>query len=167
MAEPRNMNIDFDAELSEEADRFLSLAMAELNLKHAAIQATWGLSSPTFEQWTYDPGSTSIRFQFNDGSCVQGNAQLIGTLCHSDDSFEWAWNNPRFPAICTSDSLKVRALGDKWQISYLQLGMVPVVDDEFLSYLLAIFLKATDSDGVFRGGGEVEPLLALKNLRKT
>ena len=45
-------------------------------------------------------------------------------------------------------------------------GMVPAPNEEFVSYLCAIGLKATDSMGVFRGkAGPIAVMLTLKNPR--
>ena len=156
--------LDFDAPLSKEADTFLSAAVTDFNSKQDALERNWQLS--LFSQWEFDPVNSSISFHFDDGRKLSGDGQLIGTLCLKDDTFEWAWNNPRFPVESIRDSQSVKDMGRRLGITYLQAGMIPVPNDQFLSYLCAIFLKITNSVGMFRGGGdEVQPIIALKNLR--
>ena len=46
--------------------------------------------------------------------------------------------------------------------------MIPVPADVFLSYIVAIGAKVTDSLGIFRAdGGGVDVLIAVKNARWT
>ena len=52
-------------------------------------------------------------------------------------------------------------------IDYLQVGVIPIPNDDFVSYLSAIGIKATDSIGAFRANaGPVDVVLLLKNPRK-
>ena len=68
----------------------------------------------------------------------------------------------------TRDSQLVKQLGERLGIAYLVSGKVPAPTEEFVSYLCAIGIKATDSIGVFRGkAGPIDVMLTLKNARWT
>ncbi len=68
----------------------------------------------------------------------------------------------------TRDSELVKQLGERLGIAYLVAGMIPTPSEEFVSYLCAIGIKATDSIGVFRGkAGPIDVLITLKNARWT
>jgi hypothetical protein len=64
------------------------------------------------------------------------------------------------------DANLVKQLGEKLGIAYLQQGMIPLPDGQFVSYLCAIGLKATNSIGVYRGAcNPVDVIILLKNPR--
>lgn len=156
--------LDFDAPLSPEADAFLADATGEFNLKQQVLDQDWRFSS--YIQWGFDAQHGVLTLNYADGAQLLADGQLLGTFCISDSSFEWAWNNPRFSTAIVRDSRMVRETGVKFDISYLKAGLIPVPDDVYLSYLSAIGIKATGSAGIFRGsGGDVQPLIAVKNLR--
>lgn len=152
-----------DAELSPEADKFLAAAITEFNGKQQALTQTWRIAA--FEQWGYDPETGVLTLEFADKAALVADGQLLGTFSAADNTFEWAWNSPHFGAAITKDSARVKALGRELGISYMQTGMIPIPHEAFLSYVCAIGVKASDSAGMFRGDGDVQPMIMLKNLR--
>jgi hypothetical protein len=156
--------LNFGAQLTAEADEFLGEATREFNAKQRSLGDQWRFTC--YKQWSYDPAEGLLKLEYADGSQLLADGQLLGTYCISDRSFEWAWNNPRFSSAITRDSRLVKALGERFDISYLQAGMIPVPDDVYLSFICAIGLKATHSVGMFRGReGDVHPIIMVKNLR--
>jgi hypothetical protein len=156
---------DSNDELSPEADKFLGDATAEFNARQEALNTDWGFDS--YKRWDYDQFSGVLCLTFADGTQFRADGQFLGSYCAGDGTFEWAWNNPNVEHKLTKDSQLVRQLGEQLGIDYLQVGVIPIPDDAFVSYLSAIGIKATDSIGVFRGNaGPVDVLLLLKNPRK-
>jgi hypothetical protein len=155
---------DLDAPLSPEADQFLAAATAEFNTKQEALRQKWRFDD--CEEWAYDQIGGVLRLTFNDGTAFLADGQILGSYSASDSSWEWAWNNPHVDPAMARDSEAVKALGQRLGIEYLQAGMIPVPGDDFLSYLCAIGIKATDSIGVYRGSaGHIEVFITLKNPR--
>lgn len=163
MLSKRYSALDFDSPLTPEADKMLAEAVAEFDAKQQRLRDEWHIDD--YVRWEYNPEGATLRLEFADGSWWQANAQLIGTFSVSASSFEWAWNNPRFPNNITRDSFRVRKEGDELGLGYLRKGMVPIKDGTFLSYLCSISIKVVSADGIFRGGGEdVHTLFAIRNL---
>lgn len=156
---------DSDDQLSPEADKFLADATSEFNAKQEALEHDWRFGS--YQRWDYDQFSGVLRLSFADGTQLCADGQFLGTYCAGDETWEWAWNNPHIEHKLAKDSERVRTLGAELGIDYLQVGVIPVSGDAFVSYLSAIGIKATDSIGAFRGSaGPVDVVLLLKNLRK-
>ena len=154
-----------DANLSPEADKYLADATADFNAKQEALDRDWGFGS--YQRWDYDQFSGVLRLSFADGTQFRADGQFLGSYCAADGTWEWAWNNPNAEHKLTEDSKLVRELGVQLGIDYLQVGVIPIPNDAFVSYLSAIGIKATDSIGVFRGNaGPVDVVLLLKNPRK-
>jgi uncharacterized protein DUF6882 len=151
------------AELSPEADTFLAAAIMEFNAKQQALTKTWRFAA--FEQWAYDPDTGVLNLEFADKATLVADGQLLGTFSVADNTFEWAWSRPHFGATITKESARVKELGRRLGISYLQAGIIPIPDEAFMSYVCAIGLKASDSAGMFRGDGDVQPMIMVKNLR--
>ncbi len=162
-AEPK---IDLDAPLSAEADKYLGTATAEFNTKQEALRRDWRFDS--YKQWGYDQFSGVLKLDFEDGSQFSADGQILGSYSAGGHSWEWAWNNPNVEAAMTRDSKLVKQLGERLGIAYLVAGMIPAPGEEFVSYLCAIGIKATDSIGVFRGkAGAIDVMITLKNARWT
>lgn len=156
--------MDFDAPLSPEADKFLAQATAEFNTKQEALRRDWRFDS--YSGWEYDDAKGVLKLSFEDGAELQADGQLLGTYLPSEHSFEWAWNSPHFGDAITKGSKLVRERGKQLGISYLQVGMLPVPSEAYLSYLVALGAKVTESLGIFRAdGGGVDVLIAVKNAR--
>lgn len=155
---------DLDAPLSPEADKFLAEATAEFNAKQETLNRVWRFDS--FSQFEFDDATGLLKLTFEDGAELQADGQLLGTYLPSGHSFEWAWNSPHFGDSITRGSKLVKERGQQLGIAYLTTGMIPIIGEEFLSYLVAIGVKVTDSDGVLRAdGGGVDILIAVKNLK--
>ena len=154
----------FDGPLSPEADQFLAEATAEFDTKQAALDRDWHFDD--FKQWGFEQLSGTFRLEFADGPEFQADGQILGSYSAEEKSWEWAWHNPYVDASIARDSKAVKDLGERLGLSYTAAGTVPVPGDEFVSYLCAIGLKATDSIGVFRGtAGPIDVLILLKNPR--
>jgi len=161
----RRPGADFDAPLSPEAGQFLAAASDEFNRKQEALQNTWNFGSAA--QWGYDQLSGVLRLTFADGSRLEAEGQVLGSYCPGDGKWEWAWNNPNVDRKVAKDSHKVRELGDRLQISYLQLGTIPLPEPKMVSYLCAIGIKATNSIGVYQGeAGPIQVFILLKRPRR-
>ena len=154
------------APLSPEADKYLGEATAEFNTKQEALRREWRFD--TYKNWGYDQFSGILRLDFADGAQFNADGQILGSYAAGNHSWEWAWNNPHVETAMTRDSQMVKEAGKRLGISYLVTGMVPAPNEEFVSYLCAIGLKATNSIGVFRGkAGPIAVMIILKNPRWT
>jgi hypothetical protein len=155
---------DFDAPLTPEADEFLAQATAEFNQKQKALKTNWRFGQ--HKQWGFDQQSGILKLEFADGAELHFDGQILGSYSPSQHSWEWAWNNPWVEAAMARDSRQVKKLGDRFNIAYLQAGLVPLPDGQFVSYLCSIGLKATDSVGVYRGQCDpVDVIILLKKPR--
>ncbi|MES2899554.1 MAG: hypothetical protein V4723_07485 [Pseudomonadota bacterium] len=162
MLSKRYAPLNSEAPLTLEANKLLAEAVAQFDGKQQRIRDEWRTDS--YVRSEFNPGDASLRLDFADGRWLRGDAQLIGTFCASDNTFEWAWNNPRFPSHITRDSLRVRNKGEELGLAYLRKGMIPIKDETFLSYLCAIALKVTSAEGIFRtGGDDVHIFFAVRN----
>jgi hypothetical protein len=157
-------NIDIDAPLSPEADKYLADATAEFNTKQEALRRDW--RSDSAKQWGYDQLSAILKLEFEDGAEFTADGQILGSYMAARTSWEWAWNNPNVEESVKRDSLLVKKVGERLNIAYLVTGLVPAPTELFVSYLCAIGIKATDSIGIYRGSaGPVDVLITLKNPR--
>ena len=154
----------FIANLSPEADQFLSTAMELFNERQRALRKEWQFDS--YKQWGFDQLSGTFRIEFEDGRQLHADGQILGSYSSSGQSWEWGWHNPYVDPAIARDSRAVKELGGRFGLDYLTSGTVPVPDEQFISFLCAVGLKATDSAGVFRGSaGPIEVMILLKNLR--
>ena len=128
------------------------------------MKADWRFGE--HKQWGFDQESGILKLEFADGAELHFDGQILGSYSPAQRSWEWAWNNPWVEAAMAKDSQRVKQLGEKLGIAYLQAGMVPLPDGEFVSYLCSIGLKATDSVGVYRGKCDpVDVMILLKKPR--
>jgi hypothetical protein len=160
---------DSDPPLSPEADKFLGEATVEYEAKKQALEhGDWQLCSCA--EWGFDMDAGVVSVRFEDGSEWQADGQLLGTFNPEDVSFQWAWDNPNITEHLTRDSRLVRALGERFGLQYLLMegGCFPLPGPDFVAYLRAIALKATDSVGVMEADEEgMVGFIMLKNLRWT
>jgi hypothetical protein len=155
-----------NSNLSPEADRFLAQATAEFNKKQAAMERDWKVDS--HKQWGFDQTTGVLKLEFADGAELHADGQILGSYSAGDGSWEWAWHNPNSLRAISRDSRKVREAGKKYDIAYLQAGVLPVPNQEYVAYLCAIGLKATGSIGIYCGkAGPIDVYIMLKNPRWT
>ena len=160
----KSAQFDFDAPLSPSADHYLAEATAEFNAKQNALKTNWRVGQ--HKQWGFDQESGVLKLEFADGAELHFDGQILGSYSSSQRSWEWAWHNPWVDPAMARDSQIVKQIGEKHNIAYLQTGLVPLPDGEFVSYLCSIGLKATDSLGVYRGKCDpVDVIILLKNPR--
>jgi hypothetical protein len=158
--------LDPVAPLSPEADKYLGEATTEFNTKQEALRRDWRFDA--YKNWGYDQFSGILKLDFEDGAQFSADGQILGSYAAGNHSWEWAWNNPHVEAAMTRDSQLVKKTGERQGVTYLVTGMVPAPTEEFVSYLCAVGLKATDSIGVFRGkAGPIAVMITLKNPRWT
>jgi hypothetical protein len=159
----------FSQPLSPEADQFLAAACAEYQAKREALEeGEWRL--PSCSDWGFDPETGTVTVQFADGSQWQAAGQFLGSYHPETNTWQWAWDSLDMPESLSRDSSVLRQVGEQYGIGYLTLGngAFPLPDAEFVEYLCALGLKATDSAGVMEAdAGESVGFLMLKDLRWT
>jgi hypothetical protein len=162
MLSKRYAPLDFDTPLTPAAEKLLAESVAEFDDKQQRMRDDW--LTDHYVQSEFKPEDGTLRLEFADGLWWRADAQLIGTFCASDSTFEWAWNNPRFPKTIARDSVRIRKEGDQLGLAYLRKGMIPIKDETHLSFLCAVAAKVTSADGIFRGGGdEVHTFFTVRN----
>ena len=164
-AVPTKREANLNDDLSPEADKFLGEATAELNAKHKALQNEWRFGQGN--EWGFDQESGVFKLSFPDGSEFEADGQILGSYSETDSTWEWAWNNPNVLPSMARDSKKVKALGKRLNIAYLQLGIIPMPTClDFAVYLSAIGVKGTDSIGYYTAdAGPIKISILLKNPR--
>ncbi len=167
MSKPRKAAVPAEAagqNLSPEADQFLASATEEFNQRQKAMSEEWHFDS--YKQWGFDQLSGTFRIEFENGRQLHADGQILGSYSATGNSWEWGWHNPYVDPAIARDSKLVKETGERLGLEYATTGMVPVPDEEFVSFLCAIGLKATGSIGVFRGSaGPIDVMILLKNPR--
>ena len=158
--------MDDDSELSPEADRFLAEACAKYQEIMEAVERDWRLS--TCIDWAFDQDTGLLSAELEDGAKWEADTQILGSYSTEDQTWEWAWNNPCCQERMARDSRTLREFGERFNLRYLRLTGYPIPGEEFLAYLSAIGVKASDSLGIFEAEtGAVVVFLLLKELRWT
>lgn len=150
--------------LSPEADAYLAGALEEFNARQRAMRQEWHFD--TYERWGFEQLTGTFRLEFADGRQLLAEGQILGSYSASGNSWEWGWHNPYVDRAIARGSQKVKEVGEQLGLTYVAEGVVPVPNEDFVSFLCAIGLKATGSVGVFRGSaGPVDVMILLKNPR--
>ena len=151
--------------LTPEAEQFLADAVAEFKTKQDALQRDWGIGSGG--RSGYDQETGILTLHLPDGTEAHADGQMLGSYQASDQTWEWAWNNPHVERAVARDSELVRDLGRRLGIAYLQVGKIPAPTPDAGAYFSSIGVKATASDGAYRmNAGKLEVAILLKNVRK-
>lgn len=157
----------FHRPLSPEADKFLAEAMAEYQTKHEALlTGEWRLTE--CREWDFDDETGTVTAEFADGSEWKAKGQLLGSYAIQEESWQWAWDSPDIRKELSRDSLLVKKLGEQLNICYLQLGggSFPLPGQEFVEYLCAIGVKATNSFSIMEAdAGPMVGFILLKDLK--
>ncbi len=165
----KKLEESFDEPLSPEADKFLADAGAEYEAKKEALeQGEWRLVSCA--EWGFDMDTGIVSVRLEDGSQWQADGQLLGSFSPEDVTFQWAWDNPNVSEHVGRDSRLVKEIGERFGLQYLLMGGGPfsIPSPDFVAFLCAISLKATDSVGVMEADEEgVVGFIMLKNLKWT
>lgn len=155
----------FSQPLSPEADKFLAEALEEYGQKEEALEQGWHLSACT--EYALDDGTGLFHMKLNDGTAWEANAQILGSFNEEDQTWMWAWGNPHCAEVWSRDSKVVQETGRRLGIWYVhELAEMPMEGPEFVAYLCAIGMKASESTGMFEArDGSVVIFVMLKNLR--
>jgi len=153
------------APLSPEQDAFLGAAVREYNVMIDRLKKDWGFDRGG--EWGFSQESGKFFLRLQDGSRVEADGQALGSFAKAEMTWEWAWNNPNVEEGVKRDAHRVREYGASLKIEYLTRGFVDLPEPVYATYLSALAVKATKSDGVFAGeAGPVLVYLGLKNLKK-
>lgn len=167
MSKPRKAVLPAEAagqNLSPEADQFLASALEEFNVRQKAMGQEWRFDS--YKRWGFEQLSGTFRLEYEDGKQLLADGQILGSYSATENSWEWGWHNPYVDPAIARDSKQVKEIGERLGLACVTPGMVPVPNEEFVSFLCAIGLKATSSISVFRGSaGPIEVMILLKNPR--
>jgi hypothetical protein len=157
----------FSQPLSPEADKFLAEALEEYGQKEDALEQGWRLSACA--EYALDDVTGIFRIKLNDGAEWEADAQILGSFNEDDQTWQWAWGNPHCAEIWSRDSKIVQAAGQRLGIWYVhEEWNLPMPGPEFVAYLCAIGMKASESVGRFEArDGSVVVFVMLKNLRWT
>jgi hypothetical protein len=157
----------FSQPLSPEADKFLSEALEEYGQKEQALEQGWRLSA--CDEYAMNDETGLFHMKLNDGTSWEADAQILGSFNEEDQTWQWAWGNPHCSEIWSRDSKAVQAAGERLGIWYVhELWDFPVPGPEYVAYLNAIGIKASESAGWYEvRDGSVVIFVMLKNLRWT
>ncbi len=157
-------DLDIDDDLSPEAECYLRDACAEFNAKQNLLREEWRFAE--CEEWSFDQDTGVFRLDFEDGSKLFADGQILASYDAFDETWEWAWNNPDVNPNIVQDSLLARELGERHGIEFLTSGMLPAPNGPFPAFLGAVGVKASNSIGAYPADtGEVVAFLLLKNLK--
>src|SRR5437660_4673128 len=129
----KRREVEIDDALSPEADRFLAEACAEFEHKQAVLDRDWRFDSA--QEWGFDQNTGVLWLTFSDGSRLEANAQILGSYSAEDQSWQWAWSNRNADDAMALDSRKVKELGERLGIAYLQEDVIPLPNETSVSYL--------------------------------
>ena len=157
----------FSQPLSPEADRFLAEALEEYGQKEDALEQGWRLSACA--EYALNDETGLFHMKLNDGTSWEADAQILGSFNEDDQTWQWSWGNPHCAEIWSRDSKVVQAAGVRLGIWYVhELWDFPVPGPEYVAYLNAIGIKASESAGWYEvRDGSVVIFVMLKNLRWT
>jgi len=150
--------------LTPEAETYVAQALEEFNAKQRTMKQEWRFDS--YERWGFEQLSGTFRLEFADGRQLLAEGQILGSYSSTGNSWEWGWHNPYVDPAIARDSKQVKETGEKLGLPCVTAGVVPVPGEDFVLFLCAIGLKASNSVGVFRGAaGPVDVMILLKNPR--
>lgn len=153
--------IEIDDDPAPEAEAFLRAACAEFNVKQSQLREEWRFGEA--EQWGYEQDTGILQLDFEDGSQLLADGQILGSYDPSAETWEWAWNNPNIDEAVARDSHRVRELGDDLDLDCLRMGVTPAPGGPFPAFLGAVGVKATNSIGLYPGhAGDVIVFILLK-----
>lgn len=156
--------LDMEKTSSPETEQFLREACAEFNVKQNQLREEWRFGE--CEQWSFDQDSGIFQLDYEDGSKLLADGQVLGSYDAGDETWEWAWNNPNVDEVVARDSQRLRELGDDLDLDYLRTGVVPAPDGPFPAFLAAVGVKATGSIGAYPGATDnLVVFILLKNLK--
>lgn len=136
----------FGNPISKEADEYLTETSHYLKVKQETFRATY-LSDVTWYDMDLDKGI--MRFKRGDRPSLLMDVQVVGSVRHSDKSWEWAWHDPNVPHALSRDSAKVKEIGRRNDLLYLLRGLIPLLDENFPWYLTGIALRESPALGVY------------------
>jgi hypothetical protein len=157
----------FSQPLSPEADKFLAEALEEYGQKEEALEQSWRLSACA--EYALNDETGLFHMKLNDGTSWEADAQILGSFNEDDQTWQWSWGNPHCAEIWSRDSKVVQAAGERLGIWYVhEIWDFPVPGPEYVGYLNAIGIKASESAGWYEvRDGSVVIFVMVKNLRWT
>ncbi len=157
----------FSKPLSPEADKFLAEALEDYGQKEKALEQDWRVSECA--EYALNEETGLFQMKLNDGTAWEAEAQILGSFNEEDQTWQWAWGNPHCSEVWSRDSKVVQEAGKRLDIWYVhEVPGMPLPGPEFVAYLCAIGMKASESTGMFEAhDGPVVIFLMLKNPRWT
>ena len=157
----KKKTISFD--LTPDQDEYLADAIQIYNKSLKEYDDKYGFT--TYEEWGFDQETGKFLLK-NDGEvAVSAEGQIIGSFSLSDNTWEWAWNNPHTEPDMMKSSLLAKEYGQKEGLEYFCEGILTVPDESYAAYLAAVGQKASNSEVVYRGTmGDLSIFLLLNNF---
>lgn len=167
MSKQNPLDERFSQPLSPAANEFLAAAVAEFGQKTQAWLRDWRVNDLAEYALNDQTGKFYVKLQ--DGAVWVAEAQILGSFNEADQTWQWAWGNTECAEIWQRDSRQVQAAGQQLGIWYLhELPVLPLPGTEFIGFLGAIGLKASESAAIFEApNGSVVVFILLKNLQWT
>jgi len=157
----------FSQPLSPEADKFLAQALEEYDQKEEALEQSWHLSACA--EYALNDETGLFHMKLKNGTAWEADAQILGSFNEADQTWQWAWGNPHCAEVWSRDSKVVQTVGERLDVWYVhEIWDFPVPGPEYVAYLNAIGIKASESAGWYEvRDGSVVIFVMLKNLRWT
>jgi hypothetical protein len=154
----------FGNSISKEADEWLTDSNVQFNKSLEILQSKW--TSGTTQVQVLLPEKKVVFL--GPKVRVVFDALIIGTVRNADQSWEWGWNNPNIQSDRVVPAPALQAVGKRFDLRYLQHGMVPLPDEHFATFLSGIALKVHGGVSVYVSSGQgLQVYLLLSNPRRT
>jgi hypothetical protein len=151
-----------DYGVSEEVAEFLVAARDEYNLKQGSFHKKW-LSN--YDRYDIDTPALQLVLTKGDMLTVF-DVQSMGSVCKTDSTWQWAWDNPNVPEYASRATSELKAVGAKYRLGYLQEGHFPLMNELTPWFLGGFALKVSKMDAIFVAqAGEMEYYFLIANPR--
>ncbi|WBO68760.1 DUF6882 domain-containing protein [Streptomyces camelliae] len=127
----------------------LVLQGEEMIRQLAQAHMTWGLG--TADRWDLDQTTGLITWTFPDRSAT-APAQILGSYSPRAGSWMWAWANPSILPEMSRDARSLRDWGEAHGHHAFTRAKFDA-DEQAVSTLVAIAVRATRATGFYRGPG--------------
>ncbi len=148
--------------VSEEVAEFLVAARNEYNFKQQSFHEKW-LSN--YDRYDIDTPAGQLVLTKGDTLTVF-DVQTMGSVCKTDSTWQWAWDNPNVPEYASRATSELKAVGAKYGLGYLQEGNFPLMNESTPWFLGGFALKVSKMDAIFVArAGEMEYYFLIANPR--